>query len=68
MSLFCREVLCVLFSFSIILLRERELAVLLFIVFLMPRDCYCYLPLPRCALAIVAFPGHTHLLSFSVLN
>ena len=51
MSLFCYAVFCVLSSFPIILLGNRELGVLLL---LSSRSyyCYCYLPLPHGAVGL----------------
>ena len=67
LSLFCYALLCVHYSFAIILKRKRKLFVLL----LMPYRCivtinilWLFLMVPWVGLqyVIVVFPDHTHLL------
>ena len=67
LSLFCYALLCVHYSFAIILKRKRKLVVLL----LMPYRCivtinilWLFLMVPWVGLqyVIVVFPDHTHLL------
>ena len=58
-SLFCGVVLGALSSLAIILLRKRELVVLLKLC----CDCLCSVSLPHDAVAvIVAIPDHTYVL------
>ena len=59
----CDEFLSVLSSFAIILLRERELVVLLLLCSGCCVECLCSVSLPIGAVGlsvIVAFHGHTH--------
>ena len=69
-SLFCNAVLSVLSSFTLISLMRAGCLDLT--VLLLTCGCWCSVPLPRCELVcglwsvIVAFPGHTHLLYFSL--
>ena len=71
MSLFCGAVLCIFSSFAIILLVECNLVVLLLLYSCMAAIVIClFLAMPRVGLqcVVVAYPGHTHFLSLSVLE
>ena len=71
LSLFCYALLCVHFSFAIILKRTRKLVALLFLSYICSvtiNVMWLFLTMPWVGLqcVIVVFPVHTHLLSYQV--
>ena len=72
LSLFCYTLLCVHFSFAIILKRKRKLVALLFLSYRCIVTIYVmwlFLTVPWVGLqyVIVVFPDHTHFLAISIL-
>ena len=71
LSLFCYALLCVHFSFAIILKRKRKLVSLLLLSYrciVLINVMWLFLTVPRVGLqyVIVVFPDHTHLLFVGV--
>ena len=68
LSLFCYALLCVHFSFAIVLKRKRKLFALLLLSYrciVIVNDLWLFLTVPWGGLQCVSvvFPDHTHLLS-----
>ena len=69
-SMFCCALLCVHFSFAMILVGKRELVALLCLSsWCLVITVWLFLAVPRVCLQfeIVVFPDHTHLLFFIIL-